>query len=105
MADFSKEITGGVVASWANLMTLLIAAGYTGGSVTTNLTLEEENGALERVKHGHTSTTVAPVSGTDGTPLSNKARTDYGIDMWMTWVFFPANTDKISVTFHSDVDF
>jgi hypothetical protein len=101
MADFAEEITAGGAGGWLNALTLAQASGYTGGARTTNLTIEERYGALLRVKFGVSS---APAIGA-GIPLSTIGLTEYGIDLGVTWIYFPLATDKVSLSFHSDIDF
>jgi hypothetical protein len=103
MADFSREITTGG-AGWNNILALAKAQGYTGGAGCTFLTVEELVGAAVRVKMGHSSATVAPVSATDGKPVSNAAETYQNCDIGVAWIYTPgANTFNIS--FHSPIDF
>jgi hypothetical protein len=101
MADFAEEITGGSNA-WLNVLALAQANGYTGGAVTTNLTIEEKYGAALRVKFGAGS---QPVSAVAGVPLTAASMTEYDIDIGVAWIYFPTNVDKVSLSFHSNIDF
>jgi hypothetical protein len=104
MADFGKEITSGGTG-WVNALAVAQANDYKGGSPTTFLTLEDPAGVGIRIKPGHSSGTVAPVSGTDGQPIGpgSLAETFYGVDLGVCWIYTPgANTYELS--FHSDID-
>jgi hypothetical protein len=104
MADFSKEITSGG-AGWVNALAVAQANGYTGGSPTTFLTLEDPAAAGVRIKNGHSSASVAPVSAGDGEPIGpgSLGETFYGVDLAVSWIYTPgANTYELS--FHSDID-
>lgn len=102
MAEFGDDITSGG-AGWTNLLTAMQANGYTGGAFMTYLTLEETLGAALRVKLGHLGL-VAPVSATDGKPLSATAETFYGVDAGVAWVYTPG-ANVYGVSAHSEIDF
>ena len=103
MADFAYEHTS-PGAGWENLLTVLQGHGYTGGAPADILTVEEPDGNALRLKLGHSSGTVAPVSTTDGIPLSAVAATYRHIDLAVAWIYTPG-ANRYFISGHSDIDF
>lgn len=101
MANFGKDVTPGTTG-WVNLLSLMQANGYTGGARLIFLTITEDLGNAVRVKTGHSSNTIAPVSATDGKPVVSE--TFWHIDAPLVWIHFSVDA-AIGISASSPLDF
>jgi hypothetical protein len=98
MVNFGKDVTTSG-AGWFNILTLMQALAWTGGSDADEFTFSETAGQDVRLKTGHDSNITAPVSGTDGVSMTNKDETMRCVELSRAWVHTDAaRTFSLRVT-------